>query len=46
MPAQKIVSHKIKFEVESIISDKRGHFIMIRRLTSPGKYNNFNLIKT
>lgn len=44
IPAQKIVSQKIKFKIESIISDKGGNFIMIERLNSPEKYNNFNLV--
>lgn len=30
IPAHKIVLHKIKFKVESIISNKGGYFIIIK----------------
>lgn len=31
IPAYKIVLHEIKFKVESIIRNKVGHFVMIKR---------------
>lgn len=46
VPAHEIVPHKIKFKVEGTISVKGSHFTIIKRLDSPGKYNNFKLVCT
>ena len=36
-----IISHKIDVKIKTVTRDKEGHYMMIKKVNSPGRYNSY-----